>query len=95
MLLVKRPRKPLLRKMWMWLIQGEGDKPNYKEYLMDIPHEWDIEEADVPEWDNDFDNDTQTEYQVNMILIGNEYHGRKCMFMAKYTNNAPSALKQE
>jgi hypothetical protein len=32
---------------------------------MDIPHEWDTEEVDIPEWDDEFDNNTQTEYQVN------------------------------
>jgi hypothetical protein len=29
--------------------QGEGEEPEYKEYLMDIPREWDREEADVQE----------------------------------------------
>jgi hypothetical protein len=42
--------------------QGEGEEPRYQEYPSDIPHKWDTEEAGIPEWDNDFDNDTQTEY---------------------------------
>jgi hypothetical protein len=75
--------------------QGEEKEPRYQEYLSDIPQEWDTEETDVPEWDNDFDNDTRTEYQVNMILIGKEYHERKQIFMAKHVNDMPSILRQE
>jgi hypothetical protein len=75
--------------------QGERNKPDYQEYLMDIPCEWDTEEVDFPEWDNEFDNDTQTEYQVNIILIGNEYHERKHVFIAKHANNAPSTSNPE
>jgi hypothetical protein len=30
-----------------------------------------------------------------MILIDNKYHERKCIFIAKHANNAPSASKQE
>jgi hypothetical protein len=56
--------------------QGERNEPDYQEYPTDIPCEWDTEEVDIPEWDDEFDNDTQTECQVNMILIGNEYHKR-------------------
>jgi hypothetical protein len=57
--------------------QGEGEEPRYQEYLSDIPHEWDTEEAGIPEWDDDFDNDTRMEYRTNMILISNEYHKRR------------------
>jgi hypothetical protein len=46
--------------------------------------------VEIPEWDYKFDNNTQTEYQVNMILIGSEYHERKHVFMAKHTNDAPA-----
>jgi hypothetical protein len=42
--------------------QGEGKEPKYQEYPSDIPHEWDMEEVGIPEWDDDFDNDTWTEY---------------------------------
>jgi hypothetical protein len=54
--------------------QGEGDEPKYEEYPMDIPWEWDGEEANIQEWDNEYDDETQTEYRENMILIGDEYH---------------------
>jgi hypothetical protein len=29
--------------------QGEGDEPEYEEYLTDIPCEWDSEKADAQE----------------------------------------------
>jgi hypothetical protein len=76
--------------------QGEGDEPKYKEYPMDIHHEWDIKEADAQEWDKAYDNETQTKYHVSMILIGNEYYNRKHMFTAKHVkSNMLSTLKQE
>jgi hypothetical protein len=56
--------------------QGEGEEPRYQEYPSDIPHEWDMEEAGIPEWDDDFDNDTRM-----------EYHKRRCVFMAKHAND--------
>jgi hypothetical protein len=56
---------------------------------MDIPREWDGEEADVQEWDDEYDDKTQTEYHTNMILIGDEYHNRKSK------KDVPSMLKQE
>jgi hypothetical protein len=63
---------------------------------MDIPCKWDSEEADAQEWDEAYDNETQTEYHVNMILITNEYHKRKYVFIAKHPkSDAPSTLKQE
>jgi hypothetical protein len=75
--------------------QGEGDKPEYKEYPTDIPQEWDGEEANVQEWNDNYDNETQTEYHANMILIFDEYHNRKHMFTAKYAkNDVLSASKQ-
>jgi hypothetical protein len=36
---------------------------------MDIPCEWDGDEADIQEWDDDYDNKTQTEYHINMIPL--------------------------
>ena len=75
--------------------QGEGGEPVYEEYPTDIPQEWDEEEADAPEWDEDFENDTQTEYRVDMILVGDEYSQRKCVFMARHTKDAPGASKEE
>jgi hypothetical protein len=54
--------------------QGEGEEPEYEEYATDIPREWDGEEADIQEWDDKYDNETQTEYRANMILVGDEYH---------------------
>jgi hypothetical protein len=76
--------------------QGEGNDGEYEEYLMDIPREWENEEADTQEWDKVYDNETQTEYCVNMILIGDEYHQRKHVFMAKHTkSDACSMSKQE
>jgi hypothetical protein len=48
------------------------------------------------EWDDDYKDETQTEYCINMILIGDEYHSQKHMFMAKHANkDAPSTSKQE
>jgi hypothetical protein len=73
--------------------QGEGDEPRYQEYPSDIPHGWDTEEADVPAWDDNFNNDTHTEYRVNMILVGNEYHERRHMFMAKHADNMQSVSR--
>jgi hypothetical protein len=49
-----------------------------------------MEEVGIPEWDNNFDNNTRTEYRINMILIGDEYHERRCVFMAKHTNDTPA-----
>jgi hypothetical protein len=54
--------------------QGEGDEPEYKEHLTDIPREWDEEGADIQEWDEDYDTETQTEYCSGMILAFGEYH---------------------
>jgi hypothetical protein len=54
-----------------------------------------MEEAGIPEWDYDFDNDTWTEYRINMILISDEYHERRCVFMAKHANDMPSISGQE
>jgi hypothetical protein len=75
--------------------QGEGEEPRYQEYPSDIPHEWDTEEASVLEWDDDFDNDTWTEYRINMILIGNKYYKRRHVFIDKHANDTPSVLGQE
>jgi hypothetical protein len=76
--------------------QGEGNDVEYEEYPSDIPHEWENEEADAQEWDEAYDNETQTEYRVNMILISDEYHQRKRVFMAKHAkSDMPSTLKQE
>jgi hypothetical protein len=75
--------------------QGEGGEPAYEEYPTDIPHKWDAEEADIPEWDEEFDHDTQTEYRANMILVGDEYQERKCVFMTKHASKAQGASKQE
>jgi hypothetical protein len=76
--------------------QGEGNDMEYKEYPSDIPCEWENEEADTQEWDEAYDDETQTEYRVNMILVTDEYHQRKCMFMAKHArSDMPSVSKQE
>jgi hypothetical protein len=65
--------------------QGEGGEPEYEEYLMDIPHELDSKDADAQQWDEAYNNKTQT-----------KYYNRKCMLMAKHMkNDALSALKQE
>jgi hypothetical protein len=68
--------------------QGEGDKPEYEEYPMDIPCRWDNEDAEAQERDEAYDNGTQTKYCANMILIGDEYYNRKHVFMAKCNNLA-------
>jgi hypothetical protein len=76
--------------------QGEGNDMEYEEYPLDIPREWENEEADAQEWDEAYDNKTQTEYCINMILVGDKYYQRKRVFMAKHAkSNAPSASKQE
>jgi hypothetical protein len=75
--------------------QGEGDKPKYEEYPTDIPCEWDHEEADTQEWDEAYDNKTQTKYHVNMILVGNEYHQRKCVFIAKHAKSDVSSVSKQ
>jgi hypothetical protein len=76
--------------------QGEGKDMEYEECPMDIPCEWENEEADAQEWDEVYDNKTQIEYCVNMILVGDEYHQRKCMFIAKHAkSNVLSMSKQE
>jgi hypothetical protein len=54
--------------------QGEGNKPKYEKYPMDIPQEWDGEEANIQEWDDKYNDEIQTEYCINMILISDEYH---------------------
>jgi hypothetical protein len=56
--------------------QGESDDPKYEEYATDIPRQWDGEEANVQEWDDEYDEETQT-----------EYHNQKCMFTAKHAKN--------
>jgi hypothetical protein len=53
---------------------------------MDIPHEWESEDAEAQKWDEGYNNKTQTEYCANMILVSNEYHNRK---------HVNSASKQE
>jgi hypothetical protein len=76
--------------------QGEGNDLEYEEYPTDIPRDWENEEVDIQEWDEAYDNETQTEYRVNMILIGDEYHQRKHVFMAKHAKgDMPSMSKQE
>jgi hypothetical protein len=45
----------------------------YEEYPSDIPCEWENEEADAQEWDEAYDDETQTEYCINMILVGDEF----------------------
>jgi hypothetical protein len=75
--------------------QGEGE-PEYEEYPTDMPREWDSEEDVVQQWDDDYDNETQTEYRASMILVDDEYENRKRVFVTKHANsNAQDALKQE
>jgi hypothetical protein len=58
-LLGTRLREFSLRKKRKWSIlidhRGRVRSP-------DIPHKWDTEEVGILEWDNDFDNNTRTEY---------------------------------
>jgi hypothetical protein len=76
--------------------QGEGDEPKYEEYPMEILCKWNSEEMDAQEWEEAYDNETQTKYCVNMILVSNKYYQRKCMFIAKHAkSNVFSMTKKE
>jgi hypothetical protein len=83
---------------WVAGVQLEANTSNGEVEDASPKEDFDVVNHDQPQGEGNeaYDNKTQTKYHVNMILVGDEYHQRKHVFMAKHAkSDMPSASKQE